>query len=360
MKADAAAMQAGPAEPPWPMVELHTHLEGAITPEDAWAAATELGLRLKWDSLPALHHAISLPARPCSLKEWAPIFDARRALFASPELIAAMTRKLLARYREIGCRHVELRFNPIFIARLAGIPEDEVVQAIAAPLADLQGMSAGLIVLATRHRGTAEAVQAAETAARNRHLGVVGFDLAGQEIGHPAQDYVEAFDVARKAGLRVTAHAGEESGPDSIRAALDTLGAERIGHGLTLGQDARLLEEVVRRGIALEMCPISNVRTGVTASVAQHPAIRYLRAGVRVTLNSDDPGLFGTTLQDDWSAVRQSLTPTEAELRALVWNGVDAAFVSEAGRDRLRACVTADFAAIDRHRAADSGERRPA
>lgn len=335
------------SRPAWPMTELHCHLEGAITPEDAWSAAAELGIQLPWSSLGELDKAISLPDRSCSLKEWAPIFDARRGLFSSPELIASLTRKLMARYRAIGCRHVELRFNPIFIARLAGISEDAVVKAVAGALAGLQGMSANLIVLATRHRGTGEAVQAADVAVRNRHLGVVGFDLAGQEIGHPAADYAEAFEIARRAGLRLTAHAGEESGPESIRAALDILGAERIGHGLTLGQDASLLQEVARRQIPLEMCPISNCRTGVTASVAQHPVIQYLRAGVKVTLNSDDPGLFGTTLRDEWQQVQQELSPSDAEMRALVWNGVDAAFLSDSDRALLRSRVEADFVALD-------------
>ncbi|HSV81291.1 MAG TPA: adenosine deaminase [Ramlibacter sp.] len=332
--------------PKWPMVELHTHLEGAITPEDAWSSAAELGMKLPWSSLRELDAAISLPDRCCSLKEWAPIFDARRGLFSSPELITAMTRKLLARYRGLGCRHVELRFNPTFIARLAGVPEDEVVQAVAAALEGLQDMSAGLIVLATRHRGPEEAIQAAEAAARNRGRGVVAFDLAGQEIGNPAQNYVEAFDIARRAGLRLTAHAGEESGPESIRAALDVLGAERIGHGLSLEQDPGLLAEVARRQVALEMCPISNCRTGVTASVAAHPVIRYLRAGVRVTLNSDDPGLFGTTLRDDWERVEQELAPSADERRSLVWNSVEAAFLPDAERAVLRARIEQDLAAV--------------
>lgn len=335
-------------QPQWPMVELHTHLEGAITAEDAWSCATALGLRLPWTSLRETETAVSLPDGCCSLKEWAPIFNARRGLFSSPELITAMTRRLLARYREMGCRHVELRFNPTFIARLAGVPEDEVVRAVAAALEGLQDMSAGLIVLATRHRGPQEAVQSAEAAARNRSLGVVAFDLAGQEIGHPAQDYVEAFDIARRAGLRLTAHAGEESGPESIRAALDVLGVERIGHGLTLEQDVGLLAEVARRQVALEMCPISNCRTGVTSSVAAHPVIRYLRAGVRVTLNSDDPGLFGTTLRDDWERVDRELAPTASERRALLRNSVDAAFLPDCERTLLQERIDSDLAAFER------------
>lgn len=327
----------------WPMVELHTHLEGAITAEDAWTSAAGLGMRLPWSSLGEMEDAISLPERCTRLSEWGPFFDARRALFSSPELITAMTRKVLARYRELGCRHVELRFNPVFIARLAGVPEDAVVQAVAAALEGLEGMSAGLIVLATRQLGPEQAVRSAEAAVRGRAHGVVAFDLAGQEIAHPAADYVEAFDVARRGGLHLTAHAGEESGPESIRSALDVLGAERIGHGLTLEQDPGLLAEVARRQVALEMCPISNCRTGVTPSVAAHPVLRYLRSGVRVTLNSDDPGLFKTTLRDDWDRVDQELAPSAEERRALVWNSVEAAFLPDAQRAVLRGWVEQDL-----------------
>lgn len=337
--------RAGPRA--WPMVELHSHLEGAVTPGDAWSAAAELGMPLPWGSLAELDRAISLPEAACSLKEWAPIFDARRGLFSSSELITSMTRKLLARYEEMGCRHVELRFNPVVIARLASVPVDRVVQSVASASTGLKGMSARLIVLATRHRAVEEAVQAAEVAARSRHLGVVAFDLAGQERGHPAARYVEAFDIARRGGLRLTAHAGEESGPESIRSALDVLGVDRVGHGLTLEHDPALFEEVVRRQIPLEMCPISNCRTGVTATIADHPVIRYLRAGVKVTLNSDDPGLFGTTLRDEWLRVGEFLKPTETELRALVRNGVDAAFLPEAERAQLRDRVEMDLAKMD-------------
>lgn len=332
----------------WPLLELHCHLEGAVTPEHVWSAAQELGVALPWRSLGELDQAISLPATTCSLARWGPVFDARRALFCSPEFVTSMTRRLLARYRGLGCRHVELRFNPVFIASLSSVSANHVVRAVSAARDSQGGMSVGLIVLATRHKGIEEALQSAEVAACNQDWGVVGFDLAGQERGHPASNFVEAFDIARRGGLRLTAHAGEESGPDSIRDAIDVLGVERIGHGLTLGQDPVLLKEVVRRGIVLEMCPISNRRTGVVPSIAEHPAIRYLRAGVKVTLNSDDPGLFGTTLRDDWHQVESVLHPSDDELRTLVKNGVEAAFLSEPERAVLRQRVEHDLAALTR------------
>lgn len=343
---NAIVADSTPSTRSWPLIELHCHLEGAVTPEDVWSAALELGLALPWHSLAELGQAISLPTRACSLAQWGPTFDARRALFSSPELVASMTRKLLVRYRDLGCRHVELRFNPVFIASLSSVSVDHVVKAVSSARDGQGDMSVGLIVLATRHKGIEEAVQSAEVAVRSRDLGVAGFDLAGQERGHPASNFVEAFDIARRGGLRLTAHAGEECGPESIRDALDVLGVERIGHGLALGQDPGLLKDVARRQIPLEMCPISNCRTGVVRSVAEHPVIQYLRAGVRVTLNSDDPGLFGTTLRDDWRMVQTVLHPSDAELRTLIWNGVEAAFLSEPERVALRQRVEQDFAAL--------------
>lgn len=334
----------------FPLVELHCHLEGAITAEDVLEARRSLRVGAEKDDIGALQEAIALPPGVWPLATWRPYFDRRRQCFESLDMAEALTRRVVERYHRNGAKHLELRFNPVQMASLNSVdPIDLIQQIIVGALPPDRRMSTALIVVATRDRGAVEAAEAARVAVRFAGDGIAGFDLAGHEIGHPAQDFVDAFDIARSGGLRLTAHAGEEVGPESIRAALEELGVERIGHGLTITADAALMSSVLNENVTLEMCPLSNVRTGGIRAVEDHPAGRLLRAGIRVTLNSDDPGFLGHTLTDDFRRVCATANLTDKEVVRLVTNSVDGAFLPRDGVERLRAAVRTEFnsAALD-------------
>jgi adenosine deaminase len=344
-----AAHQGANGTPVFPLIELHCHLEGAFTASDVVEARLALGRDGGMEEAGDLAGAITLPPGAWPLATWRPLFDRRRQCFDSLDMVEALTRQLVLRYHRNGGRHLELRFNPVYMGLLTSLDPIEIVRrVIAGATPPDERMSTAVIVLATRDRGPVEASEAARVAVRFAGDGVAGFDLAGQERGHPAHQFVDAFDIARSGGLHLTAHAGEEVGAESIRAALETLCVERIGHGLTVTEAPELASWIAGDGVTLEMCPLSNVRTGCIGSVQEHPAGDLLRRGVRVTLNSDDPGFLGHTLSDDYREVVETADLTDEEVRCLVTNAAEAAFLPRSGIDRLKADVRADFDAAAR------------
>ena len=187
----------------------------------------------------------------------------------------------------------------------------------------------------------------AEAAADYRSAGVVGFDLAGAERGHAAEDHRTAFALAARHGLACTCHAGEGDGPDSIRQALHTCGAQRIGHGTRVGEDPALLAEVIEQRIPLEMCLTSNVHTRTVPSITDHPLRRYLEQGAIVTLNTDGRLMDGVTLTDEYHLAHTALGLGREDLVRLVMNACESAFLPEFERVALVARVQSEMESIE-------------
>jgi adenosine deaminase len=166
-----------------------------------------------------------------------------------------------------------------------------------------------------------------EIAVRNRRNTLVGWSIGGDEVGNPPEPFAEVFAAARRSGLRTMAHAGEVVGPASVWGALDALACERLGHGIRSVDDPRLLEYLRERRVTLDVSPTSNVRTGAVANIAAHPLRRLYDAGVLVTLNTDDPIFFGTTLNDEYRLAARRFAFDAAELAEIALNGVRAVFL---------------------------------
>ena len=184
-------------------------------------------------------------------------------------------------------------------------------------------------------------------ALEQRPEGLVSFGLGGPEVGVPRPQFGPHFDAARAAGLRSVPHAGETTGPGTVWDALEHLGAERIGHGISAVHDPDLVAHLVEHGIPLEVCPTSNVRTGAVASLDEHPLPRLVAAGVTVSINSDDPPMFGTTLNDEYAVAADLLELDAAGVADLAIAAVDASFMSSSDRTRLRAEIADQLAARD-------------
>lgn len=330
----------------WPKAELHVHLDGALRPATMLELARAQGVRLPADTPEALAQAM-LVRDAQSLEEYLQKYVITLSVLQTAAALERVAYEFGVDVAAEHVRYVEVRYSPLLHR-----PALTLAEAIEAPLAGIgraaaeTGTKVGLIVCAIRTRPPAESLELARAAVEYRSAGVVGFDLAGAERGHPAREHRKAFEYAAAHGMACTCHAGEGDGPHSIRQALHDCGARRIGHGTRLGEDPALLEEVVERKIPLEMCLSSNVHTHAVARVADHPFKRYLQRGVVVTLNTDGRLTDGITLTDEYYLAHAALGLSQAELARVVLNACESAFLPDYEKVALVSRVQSELEAL--------------
>jgi aminodeoxyfutalosine deaminase len=315
----------------YPKIELHVHLEGAVSPEALLAAARRNGLTLPFDSVEQLADYMRFRDFDHFVEAWLATTTVLRSAEDYRELVVDYARRAQAQ----GAVYLEGIFSPTDRLPL-GVPLEEAfdgftdgVQAAREQL----GIEVRLTPDITRFAPLDVACRTAELAVRYKERGVVGLGLGGPEVGYPPEPYAPAFAIARDGGLASVPHAGETEGPASIRGALDALGADRIRHGVRAVEDPALLRELAERRIVCDVCVISNVRLGVAPSIDRHPLPRMLAAGVPCTVNTDDPTFFSCTLEEEHAAARS----LGADPRALFEAGIAGACCEEATKDALRA-----------------------
>ena len=266
-----------------------------------------------------------------SLERYLAAFDLTLAVMQDAPALERIAYELAADADAEGVRVLEVRYSPVLNTR-RGLSLADAVEAPLRGLARAEaelGIRGSVIVCALRHLQPALSRRLAELAAHYRGRGVVGFDLAGPERGHPARTHRAAFAVAAEAGLGITVHAGEADGPESIRQALDECHARRIGHGTRLHEDRALLARVREQRIPLEVCITSNVQTGAVPSYERHPLRRYLDEGLVVTLNTDNRLVSGTTLTEELWKAHRYLGLDWAELATVTRMAFESAFQSD-------------------------------
>ena len=320
-----------------PKVELHLHLEGAVRPETLLELSqNKSGLRQKVEEWIAARRAQRF--RYGNFREFLSAFKLVTLLIETPQDYALATTRLIEWLAGQKVRYAEVIFA-------AGVvlwkkqPVDAVFEAVAAAAGEEEartGVRVKWIFDAIRHFETDHAREVLRWAGRYRSRGVVGFGIGGDEAGGPAKLFADIFQEARDLGLHGVAHAGEACGPESIRDAVELLGAERIGHGLTALGDANVMALLRERRIPVEVCPSSNVSTGLIARFEDHPLPKFLEAGLVVTLNSDDPAMFGTSLQEEFLEAARCFELSCETLAQLCRNAVDASFLSEGEKQKLR------------------------
>jgi adenosine deaminase len=306
-----------------PKVELHVHLEGAIAP----ATLLELAQR----------HQVALPASTVEgLREWYTFTDFDHFLdvymtvsgcIRTPDDIELIAREFLAGQAAQNILYSEVTYTAYTHYAGKGIAWADQLAALnrARRWAESElGVSMGLIIDIARQTMPEEGLVVADWAIAGMSDGVVALGLGGPEVGHPPEKFTEAFQRARDAGLPSVPHAGEIAGPDSIWGALRALHAVRIGHGIHCLEDPILVEELRAQQIPLEVSPTSNVCLKQAPDMAGHPFERLRSAGLCVTVNSDDPTMFNTTLTDEYLALAQAFGYGESEIAQLVLNGVRA------------------------------------
>jgi adenosine deaminase/aminodeoxyfutalosine deaminase len=319
-----------------PKVELHLHLEGSIRPETLGELSKKKGLLKKgievWVSRRARQSY-----RYVDFQGFLVAFGLVTKLLEWPADYALATTRLMEWLREQNVKYAEVIFSAgVVLWKKQSV--EEVFEAVAAAAEDARarlGVRVNWIFDAVRHFGVGHVREVLKWAARFKTRGVVAFGIGGDEARGPAELFPEVFREARDLGLHVTAHAGETAGPESVRRAVELLGAERIGHGLSAARDPSVMALLRERRIPLEVCLSSNVSTGVLARLEDHPLALFLASGVTVTLNSDDPAMFGTSLEREMILAAEVFGLTRHQLRGLMENAIRAAFLPEADKEVL-------------------------
>jgi aminodeoxyfutalosine deaminase len=271
------------------------------------------------------------------------------SIIRTPEDIRLLTYEVAQDMAARNIRYAELTCTP-YTHVLNGIPIEGYVEAIedARVAADRDlGLTLRWIFDIPGEIGPNAAEETARIAVEHGPEALVGFGLGGPEIGTSRPKFKSAFDLARAAGLHSVPHAGESTGPQTIWDALDYLGAERIGHGTSATRDPQLLTYLAEHRIPLEVCPTSNVATRVVPTYAEHPIRDMVAAGVVVTVNSDDPPMFGTNLDREYEIAAGLLGLDEAGVAALATAAVDASFADDAAKRSLRREIAAHLAAAE-------------
>ena len=305
-----------------PKAELHLHLEGSIEP------ATLLELKKRHGSPNATLAEVEALYSYENFTGFLSAFKDVTELLKTPEDYELITYRLMERLKSENVQHAEVYvsvgvclwrkqdFDAIFEGLERGRERGE---------RDF-GISVLWIFDAVRQFGAEKAQAVAEIAVRYRDRKAVGFGIGGDERKGPAELFRDVYAWAADHGLRLTAHAGESAGPESIWGALN-LRAERIGHGLTAWQDPELVEELSKRQVPVEICVTSNLRTGCCAGLAEHPARNYFDHGMMITLNTDDPAMFRTSLTREYQLVQDAMGFTDEHLRELARNSFEASFL---------------------------------
>ena len=321
-----------------PKVELHLHLEGSVRTETLRELSRAKG-RLRKETEDWISQRVRRGFRYSGFKEFLNAFKLVALLLETPSDYALITSHLIQWLAVQNVKYAEITLSAgVLLWKKQSVPAVfEAVAQAARETGSRLGVRVNWIFDAVRQFGTDHARAVLRWAARFRSAGVVAFGLGGDEHGGPADHFVAVYREARDRGLRVTAHAGETAGPESIRKSVELLGAERIGHGLTAIHDEAVMGLLRERRIPLEVCPTSNVCTGLLARLEDHPLPRFLRSGLVITLNSDDPAMFGTRLEGEFIRVARAFGLCEADILLLSENAIRSAFLPESERENLLA-----------------------
>ncbi|MTI17205.1 adenosine deaminase [Rhodobacteraceae bacterium RKSG542] len=314
-----------------PRAELHCHIEGAAPP----TLVRKMAQRYNVDLGDLFNSAGEYAWH--DFTTFLKAYDVAAALFRKQEDYAELAETYFRMLAAEGAIYGEVFISSDHAAN-AGLSYRAYVEGIAEGIKranEATGIEGRMIATGVRHYGAKSVENAALTAVNEPHPMVTGFGIAGDEReGHPS-NYAKAFKMAKEAGLGLTAHAGEFGGPESVIGALDYFGVSRIGHGVRAVEDPELVKRLVDEGIVLEVCPGSNVSLGVYTNLRFHPVNILRQAGVKITLNSDDPPFFKSTLGHEYAETSRVFGWDRAIQKEITKTAIDAAFCDEATKKKL-------------------------
>ncbi len=320
-----------------PKIELHLHLEGAIPLDALWELVIKYGGDPDVPSLATLADRFAYRDFEHFIQTW----HWKNRFLREYEDFAFIARRVGEDLASQGVRYAEVFVSPPDFERYGLEPQGLVAQ-IRSGLDDVAGIHVALVADLVRDTGPEQADRTLERVSEVRDCGVIGIGLGGSEHEHPAARFKEVFAKARRLGFRTSAHAGEAAGAESIRGALESLKVERLGHAVSAEEDTILLEQLAEWQIPLEMCPLSNLRTGVVAAIEDHPVRRYFERGLLVTVNTDDPLMFGNSLADEYRLLETRFGFSREEVREVIINGIRASWMTEEKKEQMEAAFRAD------------------
>lgn len=321
-----------------PKAELHLHIEGSLEPEMLFALAKRNGVTIPFASVDEVRAAYSFS----NLQDFLDIYYQGMAVLLTEQDFYDLTWAYLERAHADAVRHVEIFFDPQGHTE-RGVAFATVIEGISRALADGEarlGITSRVIMCFLRHLDEDDA-QATLDEALPWLDRIAGVGLDSSELGHPPAKFARVFERARGLGLHVTAHAGEEGPPEYVREALDLLKVERIDHGNRALEDDALVARLAAEGMTLTVCPLSNLKLCVIEGLEHSPLRRMLDAGLKATINSDDPAYFGGYVNDNFRAAATALDLSRDQVLTLARNSFEGAFLPDAERARHLAAINA-------------------
>jgi adenosine deaminase len=321
-----------------PKIDLHRHLEGSLRLESLLEIARTYKLDVPHESLEQLRPLVQVTNDPPDHEVFLNKFEILRHFYRSPEIIHKLVYETVADAAKDNIYYLELRFSPQALARVRRFSlvdvTDWVIQAVQQAGKDFD-IQVGLIITLVRHDPLEQAKKVADIAFDYAGKGIVGIDLAGNEVKFPPGPFTPIFKKAKEVGLGVTVHAGEWASAHGVELAIKELYADRIGHGVRTIENSRILRLARDRGTTFEVCLTSNLQTGVVRDMGHHPLVDMLDLGLKATLNTDDPGVSDCTLTDEYDTAVNQLHLGYTDLRQMTINAAQAAFLPPTERNQL-------------------------
>ncbi|ARA23814.1 TPA: adenosine deaminase [Proteus mirabilis] len=320
-----------------PLTDLHRHLDGNIRPETILDLAQQHNIALPAYELETLRPHVQITKNEPSLVSFLQKLDWGVAVLADLDACRRVAYENVVDVANAGIDYAELRFSPYYMAMKHQLPIEGVVEAIIDGVQSAlhtYDVEIRLIGILSRTFGENACQQELNGLLKHQDK-ITALDLAGDELGFPGHLFQPHFNRARDTGWKITVHAGEAAGAESIWHAIKELGASRIGHGVKAIEDPRLMDYLVEHQIGIESCLTSNIQTSTIASLAQHPLKKFLEHGIIASLNTDDPAVEGIELKHEYTVAAPAAGLTAAQIRQAQINGLTMAFISQAERDAL-------------------------
>lgn len=321
-----------------PKIDLHRHLEGSLRLSTVVELARKHGVDLPSYDIEKLRPLVQVIYDPPDFDRYLAKFHILRRIYSDRQVIERVAYEAVADAAADNVRYLELRFSPSAQAAVHGFSFADTTDWVIAGVHRAQrdfDIKVRLIVALVRHDPLEWAKEITEIAIARQAEGVVGFDLTGQAEKHPAGPFAQLFKKARAAGLNITVHAGETTGPETVTEAITVLGAQRIGHGIRAIEDSQVCQLLRNENITLEICPTSNIQTGAVKNFGRHPLRDLHKMDVPVTVNTDNTSISNTTLTDEYVVAILGIGITLFELREMIMNAVNAAFLPDDEKENL-------------------------